>query len=103
MRGTIFAIAAFLGLTACATTREQTERGAASEAISHDVTSGQARLAARLYPQLAKAAGPNDNLFISPLSLSEGLGLALLGARGQTEMEMRGLMAGMWPRGLNCW
>lgn len=103
MRGPIFAIAAVLGLTACATTREQTERGAASEAISHDVTSGQARPAARLYPKLAKAAGPNDNLFISPLSLSEGLGLALLGARGQTEMEMRGLMAGMWPRGLSCW
>ena len=92
MRGPILAVAAVLGLTACATTREQTERGAANEVIAHDVTTGQARLAARLYPKLAKAAGPNDNLFISPLSLSEGLGLALLGARGQTEMEMRALM-----------
>ena len=33
----------------------------------------QARLAARVYPKLVEAAEPNDNLFISPLSLSEGL------------------------------
>lgn len=63
----------------------------AAQAIPYDITAGEARLAARLYPRLAKAAKPNDNLFISPLSLSQGLGLALPGARGQTEAEMRGL------------
>lgn len=92
MRGTILAIVAVTGLTACTTTPDQTGRLAASEAISHDITSGQARIAERLYPELAEAAGPNDNLFVSPLSLSEGLGLALLGARGQAETEMRGLL-----------
>lgn len=61
-------------------------------AIPADLTDGQARLAARVYPKLAEAAEPNDNLFISPLSLSEGLGLALAGARGQAEMEMRDLL-----------
>ncbi|MXP15709.1 serpin family protein [Altererythrobacter confluentis] len=60
--------------------------------MPHDITSGQAQLAARLYPRLAAAAEPNDNLFISPLSLSEGLGLALPGARGQTEAELRALL-----------
>jgi serpin B len=58
----------------------------------HDLSEGQARLAARLYPELAEDAELNDNLFVSPLSLSEGLGLALLGARGQAEMEIRGLL-----------
>jgi len=60
--------------------------------VPHDITSGQAQLAARLYPRLAAEAEPNDNLFISPLSLSVGLGLALPGARGQTEAEMRALL-----------
>lgn len=41
---------------------------------------------------LAEAAELNDNLFISPLSLSEGIGLALPGASGQTEAEMRALL-----------
>lgn len=63
-----------------------------STATPHDITRGQARLAAQLYPELAEAAEPNDNLVISPLSLSEGLGLALLGARGQTESELRALL-----------
>ncbi|MFZ5666078.1 MAG: serpin family protein [Pseudomonadota bacterium] len=76
----------------CTTVPAQTGPTASSEAIPHDITAGQARLAARLYPKLAKAAEPNDNLFISLLSLSEGLGLALPGARGQTEAEMRELL-----------
>jgi serpin B len=63
-----------------------------SQAIPADLTSGQARLAAQLYPKVAEAAGPNDNLLISPLSLSEGLGLALPGARGKTEAELRDLL-----------
>lgn len=92
MREEVLAVVAAAGLTACTTPLEQSAGNAASEAIPHDLTSGQARLAARLYPELAKASGPNDNLFISPLSLSEGLGLALLGARGQAETEMRALL-----------
>ena len=92
MRKAMLTAAIAATLTACATTPEQSAVNAASEAIPLDLTSGQARLAAQIYPELAEAAGPNDNLFISPLSLSEGLGLALLGARGQTEAEMRDLL-----------
>ncbi|WP_251566857.1 serpin family protein [Erythrobacter sp. 3-20A1M] len=89
----IFLSLATLGLAAgCATLPTQIGTMASSEAIPHDITAGQARLAARLYPKLAEAAEPNDNLFISPLSLSEGLGMALPGARGQTEAEMRDLL-----------
>ncbi len=60
--------------------------------MRESITDGQARLAARLYPRLAEAAGQNDNLFISPLSLSEGVGLAVPGARGATAAELRGLL-----------
>lgn len=89
----IFLSLATLGLAAgCATLPTQIGTMASSEAIPHDITAGQARLASRLYPKLAEAAEPNDNLFISPLSLSEGLGMALPGARGQTEAEMRDLL-----------
>lgn len=56
------------------------------------MTQSQARLTARVYPKLAAAAQASDNLFISPLSLSEGLGLALPGARGQTEAQLRDLL-----------
>lgn len=86
------AVVVAAGLAACTTTPDPNSTKAASGAIAHDLTAGQARLAARLYPELAKAAGSNDNLFVSPLSLSEGLGLALVGARGQTETEMRALL-----------
>jgi serpin B len=92
MRAAILTAAFAATLAACTTTPQQSPGDAAKDAISYDLTSGQARLAARLYPELAEAAGPNDNLFVSPLSLSEGLGLALLGARGQTEAEMRDLL-----------
>ena len=81
-----------LALSSCATTPKQADPTQTSQALPHDITAGQARLVARLYPELAEIAEPNDNLFISPLSLSEGLRLALLGARGQTEAEMRVLL-----------
>ena len=68
-----------------------------SQEISNAITQGQARLAAEIYPELADAAKLNDNLFISPLSLSEGLGLALIGARGQTESELRALLGWSAP------
>lgn len=55
-------------------------------------TLSQGLLTAKLYPKLAESAGPNANLFISPVSLSQGLGLALLGARGQTADEIRALL-----------
>ncbi|MGB7374153.1 serpin family protein [Pontixanthobacter sp.] len=63
-----------------------------THALPYDITAGQARLAERVYPKLAANAEPNDNLFISPLSLTEGLGLAVLGARGETEDELRDLL-----------
>ena len=92
MKRLILSLAPLTLAAGCATVPAQTGTTAFSEAIPHDITAGQARLAAQLYPKLAEAAEPNDNLFISPLSLSEGLGLALPGARGQTEAEMRELL-----------
>ncbi|WP_336985569.1 serpin family protein [Altererythrobacter aquiaggeris] len=68
------------------------DRGMAVTPIPADLTAGQAQIAARLYPRLAEAAEPNENLFISPLSLSEGVGLAMPGARGETEAELRELL-----------
>jgi serpin B len=53
-----------------------------------DLSRGAAQLTAGLYPHLAASAGANTNLFVSPLSLSQGLGLAFLGARGETRGEM---------------
>lgn len=93
MRAVLTGAASVLLATGCTTLPEQiaVEEGA-DQAIPYDIASGQAQLAAKLYPALAEAAEPNDNLFISPLSLSEGLGLALPGARGQTEAEMRDLL-----------
>ncbi|AKQ43003.2 hypothetical protein CP97_00340 [Aurantiacibacter atlanticus] len=89
----ICVFAASTPLASCATlpTDGATSTGEAS-AIPYVITAGQARIAARLYPKLAASAEPNDNLFISPLSLSEGIGLALPGARGETETELRGLL-----------
>ena len=92
MKRYFFSLAALALVSGCATTLEQADPTQTSQALPHDITAGQARLVARLYPELAEKAEPNDNLFISPLSLSEGLGLALLGARGQTEAEMRDLL-----------
>lgn len=90
MRRILFALMS-LGLVAgCATIPSQPD--VAAPAIPKDIAAGEAQLAARLYPKLAAAAEPNDNLFISPVSLSQGLGLTLPGARGQTEKEMRGLL-----------
>ena len=92
MKRLILSLAPLTLAAGCATVPAQTGTTAFSEAIPHDITAGQARLAVQLYPKLAEAAEPNDNLFISPLSLSEGLGLALPSARGQTEAEMRDLL-----------
>ena len=92
MRTLLTIIGCALLATGCTTTPKRPVAEASEQAVPHDITAGQARLAAQLYPKLAEAAEPNDNLFISPLSLSEGLGLALPGARGQTEAEMRDLL-----------
>ena len=64
-----------------------------------DLTHGLGFFTARFYRALAEKADRNDNLFISPLSLSQGLGLAKLGARGQTAAEMQRVLG--WPDGSN--
>ncbi|PZT90739.1 MAG: proteinase inhibitor I4 serpin [Citromicrobium sp.] len=92
MRTLLTIIGCALLATGCTTTPKRPVAEASEQAVPHDITAGQARLAAQLYPKLAEAAEPNDNLFISPLSLSEGIGLALSGARGQAEAEMRTLL-----------
>ena len=95
-----FLIASCLALAGCAAPGAKAPHGEATpareEAIPHDLTTGQAVLAAKLYPRLAETAGASANLFISPLSLSEGLGLAVLGARGRTAAEIRALLG--WDR-----
>lgn len=88
-------------LAGCAVTKAPVPSPAAATltarpAVPSDLSAGHAVLASRFYPRLAEQAGLNANLFISPLSLSEGLGLAVLGARGQTETEMRALLG--WER-----
>ena len=92
MRAFLAGAASVLLATGCTTTPARSVAEGTQQATSYDITSGQAQLAARLYPVLAEAAEPNDNLFISPLSLSKGIGLALPGVRGQTEAEMRALL-----------
>jgi serpin B len=62
-----------------------------------DLTHGLGYFTARFYRALSAKADQNENLFISPLSLSQGIGLAWLGARGRTESEMRLLLG--WPEG----
>lgn len=54
----------------------------------HEITYGAALMTARVYPVLARSADANANLFISPVSLSQGLGLAFIGARGETREEI---------------
>lgn len=94
---------ALLMLAGCATTaplerepsavsRSQKASPETPTGTSFDLTEGQGLLTSKLYPKLAESAGPNANLFISPVSLSQGLGLALLGARGQTADEIRALL-----------
>lgn len=92
-------LGAVLMLGGCATTRaaypeaaQATPVSSAKAAIPHDLTSGQTQLAARLFPALLEASNADDNLFISPLSLSQGLGLAVIGARGRTRTELNNLL-----------
>lgn len=62
--------------------------GAAEAASPSDLTFAAAHMAATVYPKPAVAADANANLFVSPVSLSQGLGLAFIGARGETRAEI---------------
>src|SRR5947208_16552300 len=42
-----------------------------------------------LFAEIARQAGPDSNLFISPLSAAMGLGMAYTGAAGATQTEMQ--------------
>ncbi len=59
------------------------------------LTYGAALMTSKVYPHLAATADANANLFISPVSLSQGLGLAYLGARGATRDEIGRVLD--WP------
>ena len=91
---------ASLALSACAVT-SAVEKESLAGPLAHegadahpvDLTHGLGFFTARFYRALAEKADRNDNLFVSPLSLSQGLGLAWLGAREQTAAEMRRLLA----------
>src|SRR5437667_10327737 len=47
------------------------------------------RLAFMLFGEIARRAGPDSNLFISPLSAAMALGMAYDGAAGPTQAEMQ--------------
>jgi len=101
-----FACFVALSLAACAVTSSEQKSAAlapptrdGADAHPVDLTQGLGFFTARFYRPLAEKAGANDNLFISPVSLSQGLGLAWLGARGQTAAEMRSLLG--WPDTFN--
>ncbi len=87
---------ASLALASCATSPSaparpsvSSEQSSQSDTVSPwDLTYGAAGLTAKVYPHLAATADENANLFISPISLSQGLGLAYLGARGGTRDEI---------------
>jgi serpin B len=92
-------VAAFVPLLGCARTDVPRANSLSTDARPTTASSrevpyaqAQAHLAAALYPRLS-AADPNGNIFISPLSITEALGLALLGARGETDHQMRALLA----------
>ena len=67
-----------------------------AEPSPSELTFGAAQMASAVYPKLAQAASANANLFISPVSLSQGLGLAFIGARGGTRDEI-GRVLGWTP------
>jgi serpin B len=71
--------------------------GPTEAATPHDLTFGAAQMTATVYPKLSAAADANANLFVSPVSLSQGLGLAFIGARGETRAEI-GRVLGWSPR-----
>lgn len=50
------------------------------------------QLAAHIFPQLLGEAGANDNIVISPVSLSQALGMVYLGAGGNTKTEMANVL-----------
>jgi len=91
-----FPLLAILALGGCATSEPapnigpppagQSERS--GEITPWGLTYGAAVMTSKVYPHLAAAADANANLFISPVSLSQGLGLAYLGARGGTREEI---------------
>lgn len=94
-------VVAYLTLAGCAPLERSEPSNAAPSPTTkpanlQDISAGQAVLASQLYPRLAEQAELNANLFVSPLSLSQGLGLAVLGARNETETKMRALLG--WDR-----
>ncbi len=58
--------------------------GAESQLVAADN-----RFAFRLFQEVARQAGPDSNLFISPLSVAMALGMAYNGAAGTTQQEMQ--------------
>ena len=97
-RGLTFLVTA-LAASGCASARDDGQRtmtrkiatgpnGATEVATPHDLTFGAAQMTATVYPKLSAAADANANLFVSPVSLSQGLGLAFIGARGETRAEI---------------
>ncbi len=91
-----FPLLAILALGGCVTGEPATRFGPppfgqserSGEVTPWALTYGAALTTSKVYPHLAATADANANLFISPVSLSQGLGLAYLGARGGTRDEI---------------
>ncbi|MBD3332292.1 hypothetical protein GF356_05540 [candidate division GN15 bacterium] len=54
----------------------------------HDVLNAGAEFAPEIFRRVCEAKGPNENVFISPLSISIALGMTHAGAAGRTRDEI---------------
>ena len=61
----------------------------ALSAGEHGLIASDNRFAFKLFGEIARQAGPDSNLFISPLSAAMALGMAYNGAAGATRDEMQ--------------
>lgn len=62
----------------------QSDQKAIGEADSQALAKAEGDLTESILPTLIADAEPNDNIFISPVSLTQAFGLAWLGANGET-------------------
>ena len=72
-----------------------TRGGGKAEALGEDFSAAQLDFTAKLLQELAvEKIDENDNLLVSPLSVSLALGMTMNGAKGQTQEEMLSLLGG---------
>lgn len=90
----IMTSAALISLAACNKTEGASVPDApkANAAEISALAKADDQLAAHIFPQLLTQAGPNANIVISPVSLSQAIGMAYLGAGGETKAQMANVL-----------